>query len=173
MFFLSFARLFLVFIDLMPMLFVSVITYLCKQSPNNSLVVRLPSWFFTALSAKIGVPVNPNIWLFRKCFLILLCVSPNCVLWHSSNMKTIRLSCKWVIVFSYLLLPNALFSFWIVVTISFVSSPNCFTSALVLSVPSTLPSEKLLNSFVVWILLKCFIFPIIKTPKDVLVRLYC
>ena len=37
----------------------------------------------------------------------------------------------------------------IVVTISFVLFENCLTKAAVLSVPSMLPSEKLLNSFVV------------------------
>ena len=31
----------------------SVITYLCKQSPNNSFVVLLPNWFLIALSANI------------------------------------------------------------------------------------------------------------------------
>ena len=34
----------------------SVITYLWRQSPNNSFVVLLPSSFLIALSAKIGVP---------------------------------------------------------------------------------------------------------------------
>jgi hypothetical protein len=71
-----------------------VIAYLCRHSWNRSLVVRLPCSLLAALSAKMGVPVKPNIWAWVKNLTIFLWVSPNWDLWHSSKMNTMRLSLR-------------------------------------------------------------------------------
>ena len=45
-----------------------------------------------AFSSKIGVPVKPKSWALGKNSLMALWFSPNCERWHSSKMKTMRLS---------------------------------------------------------------------------------
>ena len=40
----------------------------------------------------MGVPVKPKSWALGKNSLMALWFSPNCERWHSSKMKTIRLS---------------------------------------------------------------------------------
>jgi hypothetical protein len=40
----------------------------------------------------MGVPVKPKSWALGKNSLMALWFSPNCERWHSSKMKTMRLS---------------------------------------------------------------------------------
>ena len=56
--------------------------------PNNCAVVLylLPE---LALMAKMGVPVKPNIMYFLIRLVMMVCISPNWLLWHSSNISTI------------------------------------------------------------------------------------
>src|SRR5699024_12017833 len=41
-----------------------------------------------ALTAKIGVPVNPNRWYFLNDLVIAACMEPNWLRWHSSKTIT-------------------------------------------------------------------------------------
>ena len=70
----------------------STMTYLCRHFPKRSAVVLVSPAVTFALSAKIGVPVKPNIWALVKNFRIFWWVSPNWLRWHSSKMKTTLLS---------------------------------------------------------------------------------
>ena len=45
-----------------------------------------------ALASKMGVPVKPKSCALGKNALMALWFSPNCERWHSSKMKTMRLS---------------------------------------------------------------------------------
>ena len=45
-----------------------------------------------AFCSKMGVPVKPKSWALGKNSLMALWFSPNCERWHSSKMKTMRLS---------------------------------------------------------------------------------
>ena len=64
---------------------------------KRSAVVRIEAWVSSifcddAFASKIGVPVKPKSWALGKNALIALWFSPNCERWHSSKMKTMRLS---------------------------------------------------------------------------------
>jgi hypothetical protein len=64
----------------------------------------------------MGVPVKPKSWALGKNSLMALWFSPNCERWHSSKMKTMRLSrsgssapCRWLAVLAALLVALAVF----------------------------------------------------------------
>jgi hypothetical protein len=60
------------------------------RGPHGGLVVLDLLW--VAFSSKIGVPVKPKSWALGKNSLMALWFSPNWERWHSSKMKTMRLS---------------------------------------------------------------------------------
>jgi hypothetical protein len=77
----------------------------------------------------MGVPVKPKSWALGKNALMALWLSPNCERWHSSKMKTMRLSrsgssvpCRWAAFFPLLVAlavsSSARPSFWMVVTMT-------------------------------------------------------
>ena len=131
----------------LPSLIASFIKYLCKHFSNIS-VVTLPSC--DLLSGNLGVPVNPKYCAFSKWLDIALCISPNCVLWHSSIINTTLFFLYSSNTCAFLFIAFDIFC--IVVTINFLLlSFICFINDDVLSTISTESGSNLLNSDIVWL----------------------
>ena len=145
-------------------LIASLILYECTGLPPKIISVVNPVAFM--FSAKIGVPVNPNICTSGNALNMCFLISPKLLLWHSSMMKiTLSLFCSTASTnLSFL---QRLLIFWIVVVIIFVDeSLNALYKSSPLSILTTASFSNELKFLIV-----CLSKSLLSTKKTTLLYL--